>query len=141
MAGSFLDTNVLVYLASGEEQKASRVEALLAEGCTVSVQVLNEFSNVARRKMDFAWDEVRDFLAMVRGLTTVVPVALDTHEEGVRIAERYRLSVYDAMIVAAALLAGCDTLWSEDMHGGLVIEDRMTVRNPFAGDGDRPVDY
>lgn len=134
MAGSFLDTNVLVYLASGDEQKAVRIEALLAERCTISVQVLNEFCNVARRKMGFAWGEVRDFLATMRGLTNVVPIGLEIHEEGLRLAERYRLSVYDAMIAAAALLAGCETLWSEDMQDGMLIEERMTIRNPFVDD-------
>lgn len=134
MPGSFLDTNVLVYLASGDESKSGRVEALLAARCTLSVQVLNEFANVARRKMGFDWGEVRDFLAVIRALTVVVPVEIETHDEGLRLSERYRLSVYDAMIVSAALLAQCDTLWSEDMQDGLMVEDRMTIRNPFATD-------
>lgn len=132
MPGSFLDTNVLVYLASGDEGKSGRVEALLAAQCTLSVQVFNEFANVARRKMGFDWVEVRDFLAIVRALVVVVPVGLETHDEGLRLCERYRLSIYDAMIVSAALLAQCDTLWSEDMQDGLVVEERLTIRNPFA---------
>jgi predicted nucleic acid-binding protein len=132
MPGSFLDTNVLVYLASGDEGKSGRVEALLATQCTLSVQVLNEFANVARRKMGFDWVEVRDFLAIVRALTVIVPIGIETHDEGLRLSERYRLSIYDAMIVSAALLAQCDTLWSEDMQDGLVVEDRLTIRNPFA---------
>jgi len=132
MPGSFIDTNVLVYLASGDERRAARVEALLAERCTISVQVLNEFTHVARRKMAFAWDEVREFLAMVRGVASVVPVTVETHDEGMRLAERYRLSVYDGMIVGAALMAECATLWSEDMQDGLVIDGRLTIRNPFA---------
>ncbi|SER23741.1 PIN domain-containing protein [Sphingobium sp. YR768] len=132
MPGSFLDTNVLVYLASGDESKSGRVEALLAGECTLSVQVLNEFANVARRKMSFGWGEVRDFLAIVRALTVIVPIGIETHNDGLRLSERYRFSIYDAMIVSAALLAECDTLWSEDMQDGLVVEDRLTIRNPFA---------
>ena len=49
-----------------------------------------------------------------------------------RLAERYQFRIYDAMIVAAALAAGCDTLWSEDMQDGLMIDDRLAIRNPFA---------
>ena len=111
MPGSFLDTNVLVYLASGDPAKADRVETLLASGCTISVQVLNEIANVARRKMKLGWEETRDFLEMVRALTVVEPVSIETHDEGLRLAARYNLSVYDSMIVGAALLAGCETLW------------------------------
>jgi len=95
MPGSFADTNVLVYLASGDAQKAGRAESVLAAGCTISVQVLNEFTHVARRKMAFTWDEVRDFLGTVRAIAKVVPLTIETHDEGVQIADRYRLSVYD----------------------------------------------
>ena len=132
MPGSFLDTNVVVYLASADGAKADRAEALLANGCTISVQVLNEIANVARRKMGLGWPETREFLQMVRGLTTIEPVSVDTHDEGVRLASSYNLSVYDGMIAGAALLAGCDTLWSEDMQDGLRIDDRLQIRNPFA---------
>lgn len=131
MPGSFLDTNVLVYLASGDAGKADRAEELLATGCTISVQVLNEIANVARRKVKLGWEETHDFLEMVRALTTVEPVTVETHDEGLRLAARYTLSIYDSMIVGAALLAGCDTLWSEDMQDGLRIDDRLLVRNPF----------
>jgi predicted nucleic acid-binding protein len=131
MGDSFLDTNVLLYLASDDLEKAQRVEALLAEGCTISVQVLNELASVARRKMKLEWDETRDFLGLVRGLTMVEPVSVDTHDEGLRVAARYRLSIYDGMIIGGALLAQCETLWSEDMQEGLRVDGRLTVRNPF----------
>lgn len=131
MPGSFIDTNVLVYLAGTDSSKAERAETLLREGGTISVQVLNELANVARRKLGFSWDEVSSFLDSLRGLVDVVPLDEGVHEEGLRIGRRYGLSVYDGMIVGAALIAGCETLWSEDMHHGLVIEDRMQIRNPF----------
>lgn len=140
MSGSFADTNILIYLASGDARKAARAERVLAAGCTISVQVLNEFTHVARRKMAFTWDEVRDFLATVRAVAKVTPLTIETHDEGVRIADRYRLSVYDGMIVAAALRARCQTLWSEDMQDGLVVDGRLTIRNPFAPEGDHGSD-
>lgn len=133
MSGRFLDTNVLVYLASVDARKADIAERLLSEGGTVSVQVLNELANVARRKMRLDWDETTAFLAAIRPFVTVVPVTAETHELGLALAERYRLSVYDAMIAAAGLLAGCGQLMSEDMQDGMVLAGEMTVRNPFAG--------
>lgn len=131
MPGSFFDSSVLLYVASGERAKADRVEQLIANGGTISVQVLNEITNVAQRKMRLSWLETRAFLSSVRALLSVVPVAVDTHEHGLEVAERYGLSVYDAMIVASALLADCDTLWSEDMHDTLLLNRRLRVRNPF----------
>ena len=65
-------------------------------------------------------------------LVAFEPVTLKTHETGLALAERYRLSIYDGMIAAAALLAGCDRLWSEDMQDGLVIDGRLRIADPFA---------
>jgi len=131
MPGSFLDTNVLVYLASGNAGKAASAEKLVAGGGTVSIQVLNEFATVARRKIHLSWPETNSFLNTLRGLLTVAPLTLETHEAGLRIAQRYGLSVYDAMIAASALLSECTTLWTEDLQHGLLMERRLLVRNPF----------
>ena len=131
MPGSFVDTNVLVYLASSDAAKADRAEALLAAGATISVQVLNELANVARRKMQLTWAETSSFLATLKDLLQVTPLTLETHESGLQLAERYQLSIYDGMIVAAALQADCETLWSEDMQHGLHVEGRLHIRNPF----------
>ncbi len=132
MPGSFFDTNVLIYLVSGDATKADKAETILGEGGTISVQVLNEIANVARRKMHMTWDETHALLGLIRGLLPVVPLTVETHETGLALAERYGLAVYDAMIAAAALLAGCETLWSEDMQDGLVIDGRLRVVDPFA---------
>ena len=134
MSGRFLDTNVLVYLASGDARKADIAERQLAEGGTVSVQVLNELANVARRRIGLGWDEIAELLAAVRAFVAVDPLTVGTHELGMALAERHGLSVWDAMIVAAGLLAGCDTLLSEDMQHGFVAAGQMTVVNPFAAE-------
>lgn len=132
MPGSFFDSNVLLYIASADQAKADRAERLIAEGGTISVQVLNEIANVARRKMTLSWDETRAFLAMVRALLPVEPLTTALHDTGLAMAERYGFSIYDAMIVAAALHADCDTLWSEDMQHGLIVEGRLRIADPFA---------
>ena len=131
MPGSFFDTNVLLYVASGNPAKADRVERLIEAGGIISVQVLNEIANVARRKMGISWTQTRAFLSTIRGLLAVQPLTIDVHETGLVLAERYGLSVYDAMIAASALHTGCDTLWSEDMQDGIVLEGQLRVTNPF----------
>lgn len=131
MPGSFFDTNVLLYIASGDPVKADQAEKMIAGGGTISVQVLNEVTNVGRRKMQMPWQDLRTFLSLLRGLLNVVPITIETHETGLALAERYDLSTYDAMIVAAALEAECDTLWSEDMQAGMTIEQRLCIVNPF----------
>jgi predicted nucleic acid-binding protein len=131
MPGSFFDTNVLVYIASDDTAKADRAEAAIADGGTISVQVLNELANVARRKMRMTWTETNTFLNTLRSLLTVHPLTLEIHETGLALAQRYGLSTYDAMIAASALHAGCNTLWSEDMQDGLVVEDSLRIINPF----------
>jgi predicted nucleic acid-binding protein len=131
MPGDFFETNVLVYLASGDPEKSAIAERLLAQGGVVSVQVLNEFTNVARRKMGLSWKETREFLATLRELLSVHPVTVETHETGLALAERYGLSIYDAMIAASAILAGCDRLFSRDMQNGMVLKERVKIVDPF----------
>lgn len=131
MPGSFFDTNVLIYLASGDPTRADRVETIISNGGTISVQVLNEIANVTRRKMRLSWKNTRVFLYMIRGLLSVSPITTKIHEEGLRLAERYTLSIYDALIVASALDAQCDLLWSEDMQHRMRIEKTLRVVNPF----------
>lgn len=127
----FFDTNVVLYLLSADSTKADRAEELLAIGGTISVQVLNEFVAVASRKLRMSWTEIREVLAQIRAVCVVEPVTIETHDRSLRIAERYGISIYDALIVSAALLANCNTLHSEDMQDGQVIERQLTIRNPF----------
>jgi predicted nucleic acid-binding protein len=131
MPGSFFDTNVLVYIASGDAAKADKAEAIVGRGGAISVQVLNELANVARRKMRMSWQDTHTLLSLLRGLMTVHSVTLETHETGLALAERYHLSIYDAMIAASALHAGCDTLWSEDLQHGMALDGRLRIANPF----------
>jgi predicted nucleic acid-binding protein len=127
----FFDTNILLYLISPDHRKAAKAEALMVGGGIVSVQVLNEFASVAVRKAGLSWGEVREVLDLVRRFVAVVPVDLETHLRAVDLAERYRLSFYDAAIVAAAGLSGCSILWSEDMQTGQLV-DGVRVVDPFA---------
>jgi predicted nucleic acid-binding protein len=135
MPGSFFDTNVLIYVASADAAKADRAEAIISSGGAISVQVLNELANVARRKMRMSWQDTHALLSLLRGLLDVHPLAVETHETGLALAERYNLGIYDAMIAASALAADCDTLWSEDLQHGMVLDGRLRVVNPFHATG------
>jgi predicted nucleic acid-binding protein len=126
----FVDTNVLLYLIGPDGDKATRAEHILADGAWISVQVLNEFANVARRKHSLDWDELDHVLETIKSCCKVVALDEVTHRRGLAVARRYRLSVCDAMIVAAALELRCTLLWSEDLQHGQVI-DGLTVLNPF----------
>jgi predicted nucleic acid-binding protein len=130
-AGNFFDTNVLLYLLSKDAAKADRAEMLLASGGVVSVQVLNEFASVALRKLAMTILETREILSTIRAVCIVKPLDIETHELGLDMAERYGFSIYDGLIVAAAIRGGCSILYTEDLQQGQVI-DQLTIRNPFA---------
>ena len=130
-AKAFFDTNVLLYLLSADPDKAQRAEELIADGGVISVQVLNEFASVASRKLRMTIPEIQECIDPIRGICGVEPVTLETHLRGLDLAERYRFSVYDSMIVAAALLAGCEILYSEDWQDRQRI-DGLLISNPFA---------
>ncbi len=131
-ADSFFDTNVLLYLLSKDAAKADRAEELLASGGVVSVQVLNEFASVATRKLAMTIPEIREILSTIRAVCIVKPLDIETHDLGLDIGERYGFSIYDGLIVAAALRAESVILYTEDLQHGQVIE-KLQIRNPFAG--------
>ncbi len=131
-AKDFFDTNVLIYAVGKNDPRASRAEALLAGGGIVSIQSLNEFVSVARRKLGMSWKEVKELLDIIRVLCPdPVVISLDTHRGAVAIAEKYGYSIYDSLIASAALEAGCKTLYSEDLQDGQIINRQLTIRNPF----------
>lgn len=130
MRAEFFDTNVILYLLDKNE-KAKTAEQLLAQQGVISVQVLNETVANCRRKAKMTWEETAIFMSGVRRLCDICDLTPDLHDLGRALAQRYGFSVYDAMIVAAALMSGCNTLYSEDMQDGLRVEDTLTIVNPF----------
>jgi predicted nucleic acid-binding protein len=128
---SFFDTTILIYSISSEEPRAAVAEKLLAGGGWISVQVLNEFAAVARRKLNMSWEETREALSAIRALCeSPTPLSIETHEAALEIAARYGYHIYDALILAAALESHCEILYTEDMRNGQVIGP-LTIRNPF----------
>jgi predicted nucleic acid-binding protein len=126
----FFDTSVLVYTVT-EDPRGRIADGLLANGGYLSVQVLNEFASVARRKLGMSWEEIGASLDAVRTLCQPpIPVSLTTHTTALRLAARYGYAFYDSVILAAALEAKCDTFYAEDLQDGQTIEE-LTIRNPF----------
>jgi predicted nucleic acid-binding protein len=130
-ADPFFDTSVLLYLLSGDTAKADRVEALLLTRGVVSVQVLNEFAVVSLQKLKMPLNEIREILATIRAVCAVEPITVETHDRGLAVHERYGFSLYDSMLVAAALIVGATIMYSEDLQHGQVIDNQLRVTNPF----------
>ena len=127
----FLDSNVVLYAFSADQRRAPIAQAIMEAEFDISAQVLNEFINVSRNKLRLDWPDIEQGLKFLRKAARVIhPVDAQTSLVGFALARRYNLAVFDAMIAAAALLAKSDTLYSEDMHNGLII-DGLTIRNPF----------
>lgn len=135
MAGTktFADTNVVLYLLSSDNRKAETAQAVLAGKPVISVQVLNEFTSVARRKLSMRWSDIEDVLDTVQAICKVESLTYETHQTARAIAQRYKLNFYDGLIAASAILAGCTQLLSEDMQSGLLMERQLRVINPFTG--------
>jgi predicted nucleic acid-binding protein len=127
---AFFDTNILVY-AQQADGKADRARALLAGGGKLSVQVLNEFTAVSRRKQRRDWREIAEAISDVLAVVDApLALTLDLHAAARGLAEDHRLSFYDALIVATAIEAGCGILYSEDMQHGRSI-GALSIVNPF----------
>ena len=127
---AFFDTNILVYAYSTDIRR-QRALTTIASGGVISAQVLNEFTNVLRKKQKQDWPVIEAALNSVRfRFTDILPLTVDTHAGALGLAREHGLAFYDALIVAAATEAGCDVLYSEDMQHGRVIAD-LTIRNPF----------
>jgi predicted nucleic acid-binding protein len=128
----FFDTNVLLYTIGQHDARTPTAEALLAAGGVVSVQVLNELASVARRKLHMSWPEITEALDAIRILCpSPIPITVEMHDAALRLAGRYGFHIYDALIVAAALELDCETLYTEDLQSGQVIDGRLTIQNPL----------
>ncbi len=131
----FIDTNVVLYLYSEDEpdKKAAAINQVHGpERPWISTQVLSELANVLRRKFKLEYPDIAAAVAEVCAACEVHVVTAETVAFALRLGERYRHSCFDSLILAAALECGCETLASEDMQHGMLIQSRLTIRNPFA---------
>lgn len=131
-AKAFADTNIVIYAEGSDSHKAQRASAILESTPVISTQVVNETISALTRKYGFTLTEAHEVATSLLELCEVVPVTADTIREAIRLAARYQLSHWDSVIVAAALLADCETLYSEDLQHEQLFENRLRVVNPFA---------
>ena len=131
----FIDSNVFIYAADSKNHEKRAIarkliaSAVLSGGCRINVQVLNEFSSVAHRKLGLTVDEIKAYLEMFRALP-VLPVSADVTEKGLDVMNRYGLQFYDSLLLVSASESGCDEFISEDLNDG-EIYCGMKVTNPF----------
>ncbi len=129
----FFDTNILIYAFTTGDPRSAPAETLLAEGGVIGVQVLNEFTNVVRRKLSWDWPKVDAALSIIADLLEPArPLTTDIHAHAVKLARTGAMSFYDALIVAAAADAGCRVLLTEDLQHGRKFSG-VTIQNPFLG--------
>jgi predicted nucleic acid-binding protein len=130
-AAPFLDTNILVY-AFTEDERTAKAQYILSRPFITGVQAFNEFAHVMRRKVRRDWHEIeRSRAALLRVAEEVVMLDLALNGRAFDLVRRYNFTFYDALMVAAALQADCDTFLSEDLHHGLVVDGKLTIVNPF----------
>ncbi|MCX7088352.1 MAG: PIN domain-containing protein [Methylococcales bacterium] len=127
----FADTNLFIYAESKEQAKSARAIEIIQDSPVISTQVINETVSVLIKKHHFLLSEAHEIAESLLDLCEVVPVDSLTIRKAINLAKRYSLSHWDSLIVAAALLAGCEKLYSEDMQHGQIFDNQLTVVNPF----------
>jgi predicted nucleic acid-binding protein len=126
----FFDSNILIYAYSTDPRRERAIN-VIAPGGTISAQVLNEFTNVLRKKQKVEWPVIEAVVASLRlQFPDIVPVTAETHAAALPLARDHGLAFYDALVVATAIDAGCDTLYSEDLQHGRGFGS-LTIINPF----------
>lgn len=142
----FLDTNILIYRQDPtdvvkRQRAAGWVAALaLTRRGRLSWQVLTEYNAVATRKLVSHGYSTRSLRLDIRDYSAWLPLSSDIalFESAWSLADRYDFSWWDALIVAAALRQECSILLSEDLQHNLVVDNRLTIINPFAPDAPSP---
>ena len=127
----FADTNIVVYAVGLYSEQRTKARRILAEGVTVSAQVINETVNVLTRKQGISLPIAHEIAESLLKLCQVVPVDAQTIGIAISLTRRYQLSHWDSLIVAAALQSGCETLYSQDMQHGQIFDAQLKVVNPF----------
>ena len=128
---AFADTNVVVYAFAKDDAKIAVAEGILEKQPTISVQVINEFLNVCRIKLGMDVPTRHNLARELIAGCNVVALEPRLVEKAMEVEVQGQISYWDALIVAAALLSGCDTLYTEDLQHGRTFDGQLTVVNPF----------
>ncbi|MEA1916997.1 MAG: PIN domain-containing protein [Campylobacterota bacterium] len=128
----FCDSNILLYAFGNQDLKKKEIASkiLLDERCVISVQVINEVSNIMIKKLKFSNSQIDQFIHSCYKRYLIVALDEAVFIKACNIRENYNISYYDSLIVSSAVSASCSILYSEDMHHNLKI-DLLTIKNPF----------
>jgi predicted nucleic acid-binding protein len=119
-------------LLEDEPNKRQRaIDCVRSAEAWISTQVLNETINVLKRKFSLSYSQIRDAVQEISKGFPIILVSVNTIEIALNLAERYQYSYFDSLILASALEAGCQILYSEDLQDGQRIENQLTIVNPF----------
>jgi len=129
----FLDTNVFVYTQSKNEQEKRDIalNALEKYDCHTSTQVFNEVSNVMLKKLKMPISEVKEVITAINDSCEVNIITFETVQKALDIKNKYDYSYYDSLILATAVMGGCDYVCSEDLHDGQMIDNKVEIVNIF----------
>jgi len=132
---AFFDTNIFIYLyAEKEREKQTVCKDVInkADECITSTQILNEISNVLIKKWQMPVDTVKTIHRDIIQISDeVVYIKEDTIDKAVDLHFKYGFSYYDSLMLSSALESNCQTIFTEDMSDGQVIENTLTIVNPF----------
>jgi predicted nucleic acid-binding protein len=127
-----IDTNVLIYCHSNDDFEKQKIAINLLDSFPiVSSQVISEYINVIKRKFPASKKEVLNVCTGNLELCKLSAVGMATLHLAKKLLDRYDFQLFDSIVVASALEVGCEILYSEDLHHGLVIEKKLKVINPF----------
>lgn len=131
----FLDTNIIIYAFSEDEAKKQSIALELLESqensVLISKQVINELANILLKKFRLSSNQVEDAILELDTIVNIVDFDLSTQIKALHIKDKYNLQFYDSLIIATALKNRCTTLYSEDMHHDMLIENRLRIIDPF----------
>jgi predicted nucleic acid-binding protein len=131
MSNCFVDSNVILYVLDLNERKSSKAREILSFTPILNSQVLVEVINVARRKFGYTKENCLNFWIDLHKFCEIVPISKTTTQLTSELVQKYNFQIFDALIVASALEAGCKTLYSEDLQNGQMIENQLAILNPF----------
>ncbi|MDD5373032.1 MAG: PIN domain-containing protein [Sulfurimonas sp.] len=131
----FLDTNIVIYAFSEDEAQKQSIAFSLLDGeynnALISKQVINELANILLKKFKLSSNQVENAILELDTIVNIVDFDLSTQIKALHVKDKYNLQFYDSLIIATALENKCTTLYSEDMHNGMLIENRLKIINPF----------
>ena len=133
---AFVDTNILIYSYSEDEplkkSSANKIFDDYTDNLIISNQVTNELTNILFKKFKLSSEDIENVILEVDTLLPIVSFDITTQIKAIRIKDKYKLQFYDSLIIATALENGCNILFSEDMQHLQVIDNTLTILNPFA---------